>query len=355
MKIKNIKSWKEDLKLARPYTIAFKTIDEVENCFVSIELENGIVGLGAANPSKPVVGESITDTVNALQYENINWLEGEDILSINKLCQQLLEQYKPFPAARAALDIALHDAFCQHLEVPLVRFLGQFHFSLPTSITIGIKSLDDSLSEAREYIERGFKFLKVKLGKSVEQDIALIIKLRENYKHLNIRVDINQGYRLDELKIFYNSIKLLNIELIEQPLPVKDFETIKELPDDIKNIIAADESLISVQDAFHLNQNIKTCGIYNIKLMKCGGVSQAMKIGEIANLTKTSLMWGCNDESAISISAALHAAFANKNTKFIDLDGSLDLEKDIVTGGFALKGGMMSILDKPGLGVKMLQ
>jgi L-alanine-DL-glutamate epimerase-like enolase superfamily enzyme len=95
-------------------------------------------------------------------------------------------------------------------------------------------------------------------------------------------------------------------------------------------------------------------GIYNIKLMKCGGVRQALKIADIAFLDNIDLFWGCNDESRVSITAALHAAFASANTKYIDLDGSLDLAQDIVKGGFILTDGMMSCSDKPGLGLEKI-
>jgi L-alanine-DL-glutamate epimerase-like enolase superfamily enzyme len=88
--------------------------------------------------------------------------------------------------------------------------------------------------------------------------------------------------------------------------------------------------------------------------MKCGGVSQGLKIADIALQGSVDLFWGCNDESAVSITAALHAAFACINTKYIDLDGSLDLGKDVVTGGFILKDGYMSCSEKPGLGLELL-
>ena len=95
-------------------------------------------------------------------------------------------------------------------------------------------------------------------------------------------------------------------------------------------------------------------GIFNIKLMKCGGISEGLKIADIGLREGIDLFWGCNDESIISITAALHAAFACSNTKYIDLDGSLDLARDIVKGGFILKDGIMQCSDKPGLGVEKI-
>lgn len=351
MKIKAINYWKENLELVRPYTIAFKTISAVENCFVEITLENGIIGIGSGNPSQQVTGESITQTCDTLN--NVDWIIGKDIREINQLCETINTLYGKTPAARAALDIALHDAFSQYLKIPLVAYLGQKIKDLPTSITIGIKSVNESLLEAKEYVERGFSFLKVKLGKSLEEDVEVLTKLRETYGNkIHIRIDANQGYEVDTLMSFYQKTYSLDLELIEQPLPADFISEMKILPVEIKNYIAADESLISPNDAFCLASGNKACGIFNIKLMKCGGIMPAKKIATIATCANVDLMWGCNDESIVSITAALHTAFSCANTKYIDLDGSLDLAKDIVSGGFILQNGRMSIADLPGLGVQ---
>ena len=124
------------------------------------------------------------------------------------------------------------------------------------------------------------------------------------------------------------------MELIEQPISVDDTNKLLDLPEKIKEIIALDESLV--------------------KLMKCGGITSGRKISNIALLNNIDLMWGCNDESIISISAALNTALSFSNTKYLDLDGSLDLAKDLVSGGFNLKNGVMKPLDEPGLGVELI-
>lgn len=128
----------------------------------------------------------------------------------------------------------------------------------------------------------------------------------------------------------------------------------RNLPGHIKQLVAADESLINAADAASLVAPPAACGFFNIKLMKCGGIGEALKIANIAQASNTGLMWGCNDESIISITAALHTAFSCPHTKFIDLDGSLDLAVDVVKGGFVLEDGIMSIADRPGLGLERL-
>lgn len=355
MKIKTIKVWSADLGNTKPYTIAFKTVDEVLNAFVEITLDNGITGIGAGNPSEYVTGESFEQCTEALQEKNIEFLIGRDIRELNQLTFEVVQKLPKNPAARAALDIALYDAFTKYLNIPLVKFLGQKIKSLPTSNTIGIKNVADTLKEAKEYGERGFTILKVKLGKDLEEDIERMVKLRETFgKKFVIRIDANQGYNVAQTIEFYNRTKALDIELIEQPLKAKAIAETRQLPEEIRKIVAADESLLSPHNALELVKPPLATGIFNIKLMKCGGVSQALKIADVAQHAGVELFWGCNDESIVSITAALHTAFACAQTKYIDLDGSLDLAKDEVTGGFILKDGVMYCSDKPGLGVERI-
>ena len=355
-KIKAIKVWEADLGNTKPYTIAFKTVDQVRNAFVEITLDDHTTGLGSGNPSEYVVGENLTQCLDALQERNLAFLVGRDIREFQQLTFEVWQKFPKNPSARAALDIALHDAFTKYLGVPLVRFLGQKIRTLPTSNTIGIKNVDDTIREARDFIGQGFRILKVKLGKDLEEDIERLVKLREIFgKDVIIRVDANQGYSAGQTIDFYLQTKDLNLELIEQPLPARAVTEMKNLPEEIKIKIAADESLITPKDAIELIKPPFAAGIFNIKLMKCGGVTQGLKIADIALHEGVDLFWGCNDESIVSITAALHAAFASSNTKYIDLDGSLDLGNDVVKGGFILKDGMMSCSDKPGLGLERIR
>jgi L-alanine-DL-glutamate epimerase-like enolase superfamily enzyme len=352
-RIQDIRVWSTDLGNTKPYTIAFKTVDEVRNAFVEITLSNGITGIGSGNPSEYVVGENLSQTMQALEVNNLDFLVGRDIRELNQLTWEIVQRFPRHPAARAALDIALHDAFTKHLGIPLVKYLGQKIQSMPTSNTIGIKNVEETLREARDYVSRGFSILKVKLGKDLDEDVERLVKLREVLGNtVVIRVDANQGYTVADTKAFFARTQSLNIELVEQPLPAAAVAEMKSLPEEIRKQIAADESLISPADAMLLAEPPFAAGIYNIKLMKCGGIRQALRIADAAEVRGIDLFWGCNDESIVSITAALHAAFACRHTKYIDLDGSLDLARDEVRGGFVLKDGVMYCSDKPGLGVE---
>jgi L-alanine-DL-glutamate epimerase-like enolase superfamily enzyme len=353
MKIKQVRTRVEHFRLTRPYTIAFRSIDDVEMGLVEIETDSGFTGFGCASPEPYVTGESREACAAALDEANLEWLLGEDVRTLPALCRGLGKRMATTPAARAAVDIALHDLLAQHLDLPLVEMLGRAHHTLPTSITIGIKPLDATLEEAGEYLQRGFRVLKVKLGHSLEEDLERLIKLRERIgEHVAVRVDPNQGYSAEEVATFVDKTGDLDIEFLEQPMPADQIDAMRNLPEAVRRRIAADETLLNEKDAVDLISPPAACGIFNIKLMKCGGVSAARRIAEIADAAAIDLMWGCMDESIISISAALHAALASPATRYLDLDGSLDLARDVVSGGFVLEDGCMRTIDAPGLGVK---
>ena len=351
--IREIHIWREHLELTRPYTIAFSHFDSVEMVFVKLVAADGTIGLGAGSPAESITGENPDKCFAALDNHLAAAVKGQDSANLYALLDALDAAFPKNPAARAAADMALYDLFTRQLEVPLVDFLGRRHQKLPTSITIGIKSIEESLEEAAEYLGRGFRILKIKTGNDVEKDIELVGKLREaTQNRALIRVDANQGYSPAQLKHFAEATANLGLEFIEQPLPADAISEMAALPAGLREISVADESLFSPANALRLAGPDRPFGIFNIKLMKCGGIQPALQIAHIAHLAGVDLMWGCMDESIISISAALHAAFACPATRYLDLDGSLDLARDIVSGGFILEDGYMMTAKGPGLGVR---
>ena len=350
MKISAVATRVEHFELIRPYRIAFRSVDAVENVIVAIHTERGLVGTGAASAEPHVTGETPEACREALTESNLDWMLGRDIRELPALCRELARRLRHTPAARAALDMAAHDLLARHLGLPLVDMLGRCHDRLPTSITIGIKPSDETVTEAREYLDRGFTVLKVKLGASLEEDLDRLAALRREIggKPL-IRVDPNQGYNAAQVERFFRETADLGIEFVEQPMPVS--ASMRDLPTAMRARLAADESLLTPGDAFALASPPAACGIFNIKLMKCGGIRPALDIATIAESAGIDLMWGCMDESTISISAALHAALACPRTRYLDLDGSLDLARDVVVGGFLLEDGELRTTNAPGLGV----
>jgi len=355
MKITRIESFIKHLLLKKPYTIAYNTYDTVSIVFTKITLANGIVGIGTASPAEDVVGESPEQTLINLESDAVQSLVGSDIRSFLSIITDLRKTFVHLPGTQAALDIALHDAFGKWAGISIADFYGIKRNALPTSVTIGIKNISDTLSEANDYYENGFSVFKLKTGLSVEEDIEKVLLLHEKFRHkIQMRVDVNQGYTLADLTKFMKATQSIPLELIEQPLKVGNEEELLSLSEEQRKKLVADESLHEESDAIRFAQPNRPFGIYNIKLMKCGGIAGAREIGKIARTSKIDLFWGCNDESIISITAALHAAYGFTNTKYLDLDGSFDLAEDLVKGGFEIKNGLLMINEQPGLGLEWL-
>ncbi len=350
MKIDRIKFWKEDLELTRPYTIAYDTIDSVENLFVILETETGITGIGAGSPAPGVTGETMAKSMDALSaIEDI--LKDRDIRKAPALLRILQRTMKGAPAAMAAADIALHDLLGKSIGLPLADILGRAHDALPTSITIGIMPLEETLEEAGEYIDRGFSILKIKTGLDPDEDIERILKVRERFgKDIRIRVDANQGYSVEAFTRVFEQTREC-VEFSEQPLKEGQIADMQGLSLPMREMSAADESLHTPKDVPGLLQEPRPFGIFNIKLMKCGGIGPGLDIARMADVSGIDLMWGCMDESVVSIAGALHAALASPATRYLDLDGSLDLARDVATGGFILENGWLRTNAQPGLGV----
>lgn len=341
-----------DVPLSRPYTIAYHTTDAVRIARVRVVAEGGLAGHGTASPVPEITGETFGACADALAGREV--LVGHDARDLPGALAVAASATPRAPAARAALDMALHDLWARIQGRPLVDLLGRVHGALATSITIGIKSLAATLAEADEYRARGFQALKVKIGDSFDADVERIVRLREHVgDEVTIRADANVGYPPPAIAHFFAATERARVEFLEQPTPRGHEDEIRRLPEAIRRRLAADESLHDEVDARELARAPVPFGIWNIKLMKCGGIAPARTIARIARDNGIGVMWGCMDESAIGIAAALHAAYACEATRTLDLDGSFDLARDCARGGFALTGGRLETLPSPGLGVEL--
>lgn len=354
MKIQDIVTWRSAVHLSRPYTIALQTITDVDLFFIRIQTDTGIVGLGSASPAPEVTDETAEICAAALESDAVAWLKGRDPRHLGGLCRELRRRLIDAPAARVALEMALHDIVARHLAIPLVDLFGRCHEALPTSVTIGIQPTDEALTTARDFLAQGFRCLKIKIGRDFDAEVDLLGRLRaEVGPAIRIRVDANRGYGVQEAERLWPLVRELDLELVEQPVRVRSFAQVRSLPEDYRRLVAADESLLDEEDALSLVQEPRACGIFNIKLMKCGGLTSALTIAGFAEAAGIDLMWGCMDESAISIAAALHTAYACPNTRYLDLDGSFELVTDPARGGFTVSDGLMKLTDGIGLGVSL--
>ena len=353
MKIAALRTRSLRVPLSRPYAIAGHSWDHVELAACEVEDEAGNVGFGQASPAEEVSGEAFGACAAQLSSERLAMLIGHEAGEIEARIEQTREVLRG-PAARAALDMALFDLRAKSAGRPLVDQLGRVPESLATSITIGLKSLEETLEEAREYLGRCFRVLKVKIGVDVDADLERLQRLRENHgAKIVLRADANQGYDLKALQRFLAQSAGLDLEMLEQPMQPALDDELRALSQAQRRSLACDESVHDARDLERMIAAGPMYGIVNVKLMKCGGIAEALRMAQIAERAGLSLMWGCMDESVLGIAAALHAAYACPATRYLDLDGSLDLAEDPFIGGFLLDGDRMQTLKRPGLGVRL--
>lgn len=350
MIIRNIEYFRIDMPLTVPYTIAYETVAKATNIILRIETDEGISGWGCAAPDQVVTGESPEDVINNIESTIIGMLKGQSPFQIARFTHKLKKELAGSSSSIAMVDMALYDILARKAQLPLYQLLGGFRRSIPTSITIGILSLDETLETARRYIREGFSILKLKGGLSVDGDIEKIMILREEFgKGILLRFDANQGYTTEQAIAFIDRTKQAGIEILEQPTSQQREERLGEVTRGVTVPVMADESLKTLKDAFRLASN-GLSDMVNIKIMKVGGILESQHINSVAKSAGMEVMVGCLDECALGISAGLHFALSRPNIEYADLDGHLDLQEDPFTDLFRLEKGVLYPSESYGLG-----
>jgi L-alanine-DL-glutamate epimerase-like enolase superfamily enzyme len=340
------------MSLESPYSIAYETIKRITNVFIRIKTSNGIIGYGCAAPDKAITGETSNSVVTTLEKIVIPSLLDANPLRSAKIIEKISNKTNHSnPSVLAAVDMALYDILGKVANLPLWILLGGYRSSIKTSVTIGIMDKYNTTKEAINLVNQGFKCLKIKGGLDVSDDIERVNEIRKTVGNtIEIRFDANQGYNIDDSLKFIKETKNTNLELIEQPTPSGEIGLLEKITNEAPLPIMADESLMNLRDAFRLARK-DVVDMVNVKLMKVGGISNALQINAVAKSAGLEVMVGCMDESELSISAGLHFALSRPNILYADLDGHLGLINDPSKGSFNLKKGILYPNDTPGLGL----
>jgi len=350
MKITKVDSWRVTMPLVEPYTIAYETVHETTNVFLRVETNQGIAGYGCAAPDEQITGETADSVLRAIEDAVKPAISHSDPLRPAMLLERLKPQLKKQPSTLAALDMALFDILGKASNLPLWRLLGGFRDRMKTSVTIGILPSKETVERARDWVSRGFTCLKIKGGINVGSDIERVLKVRESVgKGIELRFDANQGFSVEDSLRFVEQTRKARLELIEQPTPKGEPDLLGRVTSGVSIPVMADESLMTLRDAFRIARR-DLADMVNIKLMKVGGISEALQINAVARSARLEVMVGCMDEAALAIVAGLHFALARPNVIYADLDGHLELTGDPSHGAVILRNGFLFPTNRPGLG-----
>ena len=357
MKITEVRLGKISVPLRVPFKTALRTVNSVEDVIVEIHTDTGAVGYGEAPPTGAITGDTTGAIVGAIQDHIAKSIIGRDVDDFEDVLQIVQKCVVKNTSAKAAVDMALWDLYGQLYQIPVYKLMGGARKNIVTDITISVNAPEEMARDAVNAIGRGYDCLKVKVGADPTLDVARLAAVRKAVgDEVCIRIDANQAWQPKEAVRILNQMqdRGLAIEFVEQPVKAHDFEGMKYVTERSYVPVLADESVFSPEDALKIMQ-MGAADLVNIKLMKCGGLYNALKIASAAEVYGVECMIGCMLEAKISVNAAVELACAKKIITKIDLDGPVLCSEDPIIGGAVFNEKDITVSDEPGLGIKGIE
>ena len=353
MRIQSIEIGKVSIPLKKPFKTALRTVHSAEDIIVKVIADSGEVGFGNAPPTAVITGDSQDSIIAAIRDTLAPKLVGMDIDNIEGIMTALDSGMLHNCSAKAALDIAVYDLFGKRYGLPLYKLFGGYCRSMETDLTISLNEPDEMVRDSLEAVAEGYTALKLKVGNDPALDIRRVQAIRDAVgPNVKIRLDANQGWNAKEAVRTIRRFEAdgLDIELIEQPVKAHDFDGLKYVTDHVETDIMADESAFGPYEVFRL-LSMRACDLVNIKLMKAGGLHNAVKIAHFAETMGVQCMMGCMLESKVGITAAASLAAGKRIVSRADLDAAVLLAEDPVVGGVSFDKNQLILSDAPGLGI----
>ena len=342
-----------DIPLFEPFETAQRRATSSPTVFVELNAGD-VTGYGEATPVRYVTGEDVTTVVHDISTA-AEALEGAR-LSEYRLSATKLAEILPYgKSARAGIEMAIFDAHCKTLGVPLYAYLGGAPLRIETDVTIPMVAPDRARERAAELAAMGFKMFKVKVGKDQEEDLERVISISEGAPNCSFILDANQGFTPTQAVNFTKAIlnRGLRIKILEQPVDAIDLEGMRYVTEHAGVPVFADEGAQTPEDVLEVVRYKAASGV-NVKIMKAGMVG-ALEIKSICRAAGLELMFGCMLESKIGQSAAVHIGCGTNAFNVFDLDSDLLLADQPVTGGVERHGATLKVLNRPGLGCEIVE
>lgn len=333
-----------------PFRIALASMDSANNVVVRVQDSDGIVGVGEGCPPRFVTGEA-PETAFAAARLYANILVGKNPLEIESRLADLESFMLNNSAVRCAYDLALYDLLAKHASLPLYALLGGTKRVIYSNRTIGMDTPENMAAAASSLVVEGARYLKIKLGSGLAIDLARVRAIRNAVgPGTPLRLDANQAWDESTANSALSAMANLGVQVCEQPLAYWNEAGLKRLRERSPIPIMADETIFNAHDAFRLASNA-TVDYFNIKLAKCAGIHNALKINAIAEAAGIQCMLGGMAESLIGVSAGAHLLCACPNISLADLDSPFHFLEDPTCGGVDFQpGGAVTLHDTPGHG-----
>jgi len=343
------------LPLAHPFKTALRTVDRLEDIVVRVVGENGLEGYGEAPPTAVITGDTVGSILCAIQDFIAPALVGMELEDLDAVMKKLDGCMVHNTTPKAAVDMAIYDLWAKTRGKPLYQLLGGAKGSFETDITISVNPVEEMVRDSLEAVERGFRILKIKVGKDAKADVDRVTAIRQAVgPGIKLRVDANQGWTAAESVAIIKTMedRGLDIQLVEQPVAALDIAGLKYVTGQVDTPILADEAVFSPTDAANLIA-IRAADYINIKLMKTGGIYQALKICQLAKQHGMECMIGCMLESQVSVAAAAHLCASQEVITMADLDGPSLCACEPFPGGPIFDGPTITMSGDSGVGVQL--
>jgi o-succinylbenzoate synthase len=346
--IKEVEVYIAEITYEEPFRISLGTTEGNEEVIIRLVDSEGFEGWGEGSPSLQILGEtagtmlSVSDVIGPR-------LIGMDPEMLQTNLNEVSMAIKGNSAIKAAYDIALHDLYGRRVGISLYKLLGGFREKVECDYTIGIVKKEAAVEKAVRLLERGFHRIKLKVGD--EEDVERVREVRKAVgKDIKIFIDANQAWSPYKAIKAIKDMEAYEVELVEQPVKARDIEGLSFVRRKVDTPIMVDESVYDAVDAIKVVK-AEAADYINIKLMKCGGIREGMKIAHISEASGIRNIVGCMLEGGISIAAAVHFSCSSSNVAFTDLDSDLGLlDNFVIEGGAGLDEGCRIVPRGVGLG-----
>jgi L-Ala-D/L-Glu epimerase len=357
MPISEVRTHRLTAPMHTPFVTALRTATTVDTLVVEVVDEDGRSGFGEAPEVWRVTGASVAGAEACVRGHLGPVLLGRDPDDVVARCREVRRAVAGNEAAKAAVDVALHDLAARRLGVPLVRLLGGSALSVPTDVTLSAGEADSLAATARDRVGEGFAVLKLKVGLDAAGDVERVRAVRDAVgSGPRIRLDANQGWTPREAVRVIRGIEDagLDVELVEQPVPGWDTEGLAWVSDRVDVPVLADEAVYGVRDLVEVIRR-RAADMVNVKLAKSGGLAMARVLLDLAEEHGLGTLVGSMMESRVGVTAAASLAAAYGTTAVSDLDAAWWLASSPVQGGLRYAGATVLLPDAPGLGIAGLE